>query len=100
MQHLDNVMVVGGEDKPRRQQMPQAVQELLDKHKGSSPALYGELGYLILFATAGDAVRVFALQLHPNASLQPLMPEFVVRHKTIFRRALRTSTTMFCSTKS
>ena len=100
MQHLDNVMVVGGEDKPRRQLMPQAVQELLDKHKGSNPALYGDLGYLILFATAGDAVRVFALQLHPNASLQPLMPEFVVRHKTISRRASSTSTTMFCLTKS
>ena len=99
MQHLDNVMVVGEEDKPQRHLMPQAVQDLLDKHKGSGPALYGDLGYLILFATAGDAVRVFALQLHPSASLQPLMPEFVVRHKTISRRASSTSTTMFCLTK-
>ncbi len=86
MQHLDNVMVVGGEDKPQRQLMCKAVQELLDKHKGANPALYGDLGYLILFATAADAVSVFALQLHPKARLEPLIPEFVVRHAAICLR--------------
>ncbi len=88
MQHLDNVMLIAGEDKPQRHLMHQAVQDLLDKHKGANPALYGDLGYLILLATAADAVSVFALQLHPNARLQPLLPEFVVRHATITKYAL------------
>ncbi|DBB07141.1 TPA: hypothetical protein ACH3X1_011712 [Trebouxia sp. C0004] len=78
MQHLDNVLVVGGEDKPKRELMQKAVQELLDKHKGANAAVYGDLGYLILFATAADAVRVFALNLHQNARLEPLIPEFVM----------------------
>ena len=80
MQHLDNVLVIGGEDKPKRELMRKAVQELIDKHKGANPALYGDLGYLILFATAADAVSVFALNLCQNARLEPLIPEFVVRH--------------------
>ena len=79
MQHLDNVLVIGGEDKPKRELMRKAVQELIDKHKGANPALYGDLGYLILFATAADAVSVFALNLCQNARLEPLIPEFVVR---------------------
>ena len=36
------------------------LQELLDKHTGANAAVYGELGYLVLFATAADAVSVFA----------------------------------------
>jgi hypothetical protein len=80
MQHLNNVMLIAGEDNPQRHLMPQAVQDLLDKHKGADPALYGDLGYLILLATAADAVSVFALELHPDARLQPLIPEFVVCH--------------------
>ena len=73
-------MLVGGENKSQRQLMYQAVQELWDKHKGASPALYGDLGYVILFATAADAVRVFALELRPSATLQPLIQEFTVCH--------------------
>jgi len=88
MQHMDNILVVGGEDKPKRELMQKAVQELLDKHKGANAAVYGDLGYLILFATAADAVSVFALELHPNARLKPLIPEFVVRHATIIKCAL------------
>ena len=80
MQHLDNVMLIAGEDKSQRHLMPQGVQDFLDRHKGADPALYGDFGYLILLATAADAVSVFALELHPNARLQPLIPEFVVRH--------------------
>ena len=87
MQHLNNVMVVGGEDKPHRRLMHEAVKDLLDKYKGANPALYGDLGYLILLATAADAVSVFALQLHPKARLEPLIPEFVVRHATITQYA-------------
>ena len=80
MLHLDNVLVVGGEDKPKRELMQQAVQELVAKHKGANAAVYGELGYLILFATAADAVSVFALNLGQNSRLEPLIPEFVVSH--------------------
>ncbi|DBA79689.1 TPA: hypothetical protein ACH3X1_008362 [Trebouxia sp. C0004] len=58
--------------------MRKAVQALLDKHKGATPAVYGDLGYLILFATAADAVSVFALNLCQNARLEPLIPEFVM----------------------
>jgi len=94
VQHLDNVMVVGGEDKPQRHLMRQAVRDLLDKHKGANPALYGDLGYLILLATAADAVSVFALQLQPNARLEPLM-----RHATITKYALTSvNYTEFCLT--
>ena len=87
MQHLDNVLVIGGEDKPRRELMRQAVQELSDKYKGANPAVYGDLGYLILFATAADAVSVFALNLCQNARLEPLIPEFVVRHAATVKHA-------------
>lgn len=88
MQHLDNVLVVGGEDEPTRQLMQQAVQELLDKHKGANSAVYGDLGYLILFATAADAVSVFALNLGQTSRLEPLIPEFVVSHAASIQHAL------------
>ena len=87
MQHLDNVLVVGGEDKPRRELMRKAVQKLLDKHKDANPAVYSELGYWILFATAADAVSVFALNLCQIARLEPLTPEFVVHHTTSIKHA-------------
>ena len=95
MQRLDNRLVVGGEDKPKRELMRKAVQELLDKHKGANPAVYGDLGYLILFATAADAVSVFALNLCQNARLEPLIPEFVVRHATTTEHAYLNNN-MFC----
>ena len=88
MQHMDNILVVGGEDKPKRELMQKAVQELLDKHKGANAAVYGDLGYLILFATAADAVSVFALNLCQNSRLEPLIPEFEVSHAASTQRAL------------
>ena len=88
MQHMDNILVVGGEDKPKRELMQKAVQELLDKHKGANAAVYGDLCYLILFATAADAVSVFALNLCQNSRLEPLIPEFVVSHAASTQRAL------------
>lgn len=72
-------MVLGGEDKAVRSLMNIAVAELLEKHKGATAALYGNLGYIILIATAGEAVRVFALELGPEARLLLLIPEFTVR---------------------
>ena len=87
MHHLDIVPVIGGEDKPKREHMRKAVQELSDKHKGANPAVYGDLGYLILFATAADAVSVFALNLCQNARLEPLIPEFVMRQAATVKHA-------------
>ena len=43
--------------------MQKAVQELYPKHKRANAAVHGDLGYLILFATAADAVSDFALNL-------------------------------------
>ncbi|DBA88244.1 TPA: hypothetical protein ACH3X1_016599 [Trebouxia sp. C0004] len=45
MQHLNNVLVVGGEDKPKRELMQKAVQELLAKHTGANAARVWRLGY-------------------------------------------------------
>ena len=78
MQFLDNVLVIGGEDKPTRSEMRVAQSELLLKHKGANAALYGDLGYIIMIATAGECVRVFALNIRHSAQLQPLVAQFEV----------------------
>lgn len=78
MQFLDNVLVIGGEDKPVRNEMRVAQSELLLKHKGANVALYGDLGYIIMIATAGECVTVFALDLRHSAQLQPLVGQFEV----------------------
>ena len=62
MQFLDNVLVIGGEDKATRSEMCVAQSELL-KYKGANAALYGDLGYIIMIATAGECVTVYALNL-------------------------------------
>ena len=49
--------------------------------------LAGTACCLLLFATAADAVSVFALNLLQNARLEPLIPEFVVRHATSTKHA-------------
>ena len=78
MQFLDNALVIGGEDKPMHSDMREAQSELLSKHKGANPALYGDLGYIIMIATAGECVRVFALDVRHRAQLQPLLGQFEV----------------------
>ena len=50
-----------------------AQSQLVLKHKGANAALYGVLGYIIMSATAGECVTVFALQLGHSAPLQPLV---------------------------
>ncbi|KAL0023742.1 hypothetical protein WJX77_000108 [Trebouxia sp. C0004] len=57
MQFLDNVLVIGGEDKPTRSEMRVAQSELLLKHKGANAALYGDLGYIIMIVTAGECMK-------------------------------------------
>ena len=78
MQFLDNVLVIGGEDKSMRSEMHVAQLELLSKHKGANAALYGALGYIIMIATAGECVTVFALNVRHSAQLQPLVGQFEV----------------------
>lgn len=78
MQFLDNVLVIGGEDKAVRSEMRTAQSELLLKHKGANFALYGDLGYIIVIATAGECLRVFAFNLRRSAQLQPLLEQFEV----------------------
>ena len=73
---LDNVLVIGGEDKSTRSEMPVAQSELLLKHKGANAALCGDLGYIIMIA--GECVTVFALNLDHSAQLQPLVGQFEV----------------------
>lgn len=78
MQFLDNVLVIGGEDKSVRSEMRVAQSELLAKHKGANAALYGDLGYIIMIATAGECVTIFALDVRQGAKLQPLDEQFEV----------------------
>lgn len=78
MQFLDNILVIGGEDKPVRSEMRQAQSELFLKHKGANAALYGDLGYIIMIATAGECITVFALDVRQGSQLQPLVEQFEV----------------------
>ena len=55
-----------------------AQSELLLKHKGANAALYGDLGYIIMIATAGECVSVFSLNIRLSAQLQPLVAQFEV----------------------
>jgi len=83
MQFLDNVLVIGGEDKPVRGEMRVAQSELFLKHKGANAALYGDLGYIIMIATEGECVTVFALDVRQGAQLQPLVEQFEVRSSQV-----------------
>ena len=56
MQFLDNVLVIGG----------------------------GDLGYIIMIATAGECAMVFALDVRQGVQLQPLVEQFEVRFDYIF----------------
>ncbi|KAL3150158.1 hypothetical protein ABBQ32_000020 [Trebouxia sp. C0010 RCD-2024] len=89
MQFLDNVLVIGGEDKATRSEMRVAQSELLLKHKGANAALYGDLGYIIMIATAGECVTVFALNLRHSAQLQPLVGQFEMRSLSGRQKVLR-----------
>ena len=79
MLHLDNVMLLGGVDMADDNVVYTAVHELMGKHKGIPAALYGDLGYIILIATAGNEVRVFALELDPGDQMLCLISQFSVR---------------------
>lgn len=79
MLYLDNALVIGGEDRPMRGEMYVAQSKLFEKHKGANAALYGDLGYIIMIATAVECAKVFALDVRQGAHLQLLVEEFEVR---------------------
>ena len=83
MVRLQNLQVIGGEDKADRRHIKRAEEELHSKHKGANAALYGSLGYLVLIATAGEACQVFAMGVAKGAALVPLVPEFEVRRSEV-----------------
>ena len=55
MQFLDNILVIGGKDKPVRSEMRVAQSELFLKHKGAKAALYGDLGTSSRLLQQGNA---------------------------------------------
>jgi len=61
---VENVLLVGGADKPISRYMDDAVRDLEMKHKGATAAMYGGLQYIILIATAGNLCQFYALDLH------------------------------------
>ncbi len=67
---IANINVIGAEDKPDVVQFDQAVRDLSAKHAGSNAALYGRLSYIILIATAGPYMKVFAMPITPKAHLR------------------------------
>ncbi len=91
MQFLDNILGIGGEDKPVRGEMRVAQSELFLKHRGANAALYGDLGYIIMIATAGECVTVFALDVRQDAQLQPLVKQFEVRSSEMVSYGLRSA---------
>ena len=78
MQFLDTVLVRGGEDKPLCSDMYGAQSDLFQKHTGASAALYGDLGYIIMIATAGECIKVFPLDVCQGTHLQPLVEQVEV----------------------
>ena len=75
---LRDLLLAGGEDKPKPSDIADAENELLMKHKGANAALYGDLGYIILIATAASTCRVCALDLRDTARLVRLFPDINV----------------------
>ena len=75
---IANINVIGAEDKPDVVQFDEAVRNLSAKHAESNAALYGRLSYIILIATAGSYMKVFAMPIAPNADLQLIVDSMEV----------------------
>ncbi|CAL8467592.1 g7130 [Coccomyxa elongata] len=73
-----NINIIGTEDKPDVLQLGQAEKDLLSKHAGSNAALHGRLSYIMLIATAGSYMKVFAMPIVPNATLQVVVDKMEV----------------------
>lgn len=77
--YLQNVMIVGGEDKPLSSELAAARQELLEKHQPSNMMVFGSLGYILLIATAGTRLEVEALPVAGASMLSTVVADFQVR---------------------
>ena len=73
MVFLNNIMVVGKEDRARADDMPRAILDLQEKHRPTNAALFGKLRYIILMAAAGPDLKVFARRLGSDDPLVPLL---------------------------
>ena len=76
---VDNMLIIGGEDKPSKAQMAEADDDLIKKHVRSNRAMYGRLKYIILIATAGPLLKFNAMSIIPGSGLQELCPALEVR---------------------
>ena len=76
---LQNVMVVGGEDKASGAEMENARVELVQKHQASNMMMFGRVGYILLIATAGTWLQVEALPVGGAPRLTTVVPPFKVR---------------------
>lgn len=56
---LQGALIVGGEHK--KANMPLPVDELRAKHKSVNSALYGQLEYILLYASAGATFQMYAI---------------------------------------
>ena len=80
---VDNMLIIAGEDKPNKSQMAEAECDLTKKHVGSNRAMYGRLQYIVLIATAGPDVKLYAMSVIPGSGLQALCPATEVRCRCI-----------------
>ena len=80
---LDNIMVAGGQARGRVEAMPQASAELETHYQMTNSVLFPKLGYIILMATAGPELRVFARRLGPHHALVSLL-SLQVRCRLLF----------------
>ena len=76
---LNNIQVVGGEEKASCSQMNAAKEELRSKYKGANAVLYGSLGYVLLIATAGTDYQIYAMHVEKGTSLHPVTEKCGVR---------------------
>lgn len=77
--YLQNVMIVGGADKASYAELADARGDLLQKHQPSNMMVFGNLGYILLIATAGTRLQVEALPVAGAPMLTTIIAAFQVR---------------------
>ena len=77
--YLQNVMIVGGEDKASYAELADACRDLLQKHQPCNMMVFGKLGYILLIATAGTRLEVEALPVGGAPMLTTIIAAFQVR---------------------
>jgi hypothetical protein len=77
---LNGILLVGGEDKTLESHFDAAKSDCQSKHKGANACLYGRLEYILLIATAGDRIGLYAMKLDEGfGALTEIVPSFHVR---------------------